>query len=226
MLPLFFLRILIFFLVPCKQGTSGREAGHRLLYFIIFMWEIHDNFARGCVVAAFQLNFPKRILNSFSLIFCHGWGHDLLDSRDVACMHHLPMHIWEQSIYMSESCLLELWRRYDQFVCMHKLPAVYKYVLLPVCLARKISELGIMHASRKRTRKYIYMSTTSYSIYLQIRVWFDTHFFYLDERSGKILHSDTAKCACVFDQDSVTCQEYLCPWSQLRPAHGCGSMQR
>lgn len=36
MLPLFFLRILIFFLVPCKQGTSGGEAGHRLLFFLSF----------------------------------------------------------------------------------------------------------------------------------------------------------------------------------------------
>ena len=207
MLPLFFLRILIFFLVPCKQGTSGSEAGHRLLYFIIFMWEIHENFARGCVVAAFQLNFPKRILNSFSLIFCHGWGHDLLDSRDVACTHHLPMHIWEQSIYMSESCLLELWRRYDRFVCMHKL--LEKYRSWESCMLH-VREQG----------KYIYTSTTSYSIYIQIGVWFDTHFFYLDERSGKILHSGTAKCACVFDQDSVTCQEYLCRSLEPAPSRG------
>ena len=144
------------------------------------------------------------------------------------------MHIWEQSIYMSESCLLELWRRYDQFVCMHKLPAGYKYVLpvWPVYLyleKYRSWESCMLHV---REQGSIFIC-----LLLRTAFIFKSEFDLI--RISFILTRDLVRYYILAQQNVHVCSintvlrvRNICvdPWSQLRPAGcGCGSkacMQR
>lgn len=65
MLPRLFFRILIFFLVPCKQNGQVAARQGTGSFFLSFPVEnTRELCARGCCVLLLRSNFPKRILNS------------------------------------------------------------------------------------------------------------------------------------------------------------------